>query len=258
MTDMQLAEEQKNNFNKSDSLSKEQTIMQYLPHVKRIVQRLAVHLPQSVEIDDLLNVGVIGLIQAIERYDPARDNKFMTYAVFRIRGAVLSELRSRDYISRTNRRKVREFEKTYLKLEQKKGGAVEDYEVIKEMGVSFEQFYKIKQMSNVSIISLEEMGYSSDKKRESLSEMFINNRDEDALNLTGIKEVKAAIAKTIEELPEKEKLVISLYYMDELTMKETGKVLGITELRVSQLHSKAITRLRARLRRKKLLEEYKS
>ena len=252
---MQLAEEQKNNFNKNDSLSREQIIMQYLPHVKRIVQRIAVYLPKNVEIDDLLNVGVIGLIQAIERYDPAMDNKFMTYAAFRIRGAVLSELRSRDHISRTNRRKVRELEKTYLKLEQKKGGDVEDHEVVKEMGVSFEQFHKIKQMSNISIISLEEMGYSSDKKRNSLSEMFINNKDEDALNQTGIKEVKVAIAKIIEELPEKEKLVISLYYMDELTMKEAGKVLGITESRVSQLHSKAITRLRAKLRKIKLVEE---
>ncbi len=92
---MQVAEEQKTNFNKIDSLSREQVIMQYLPHVKRIVQRIAVHLPESVEIDDLLNVGVIGLIQALERYDTARDNKFMTYAVFRIRGAVLRELRSR-------------------------------------------------------------------------------------------------------------------------------------------------------------------
>jgi len=252
---MQLAEEQKNNFNKIDNLSREQIIMQYLPQVKHIVQRIAAHLPQNVEIDDLLNVGVIGLIQAIERYDPARNNKFMTYAAFRIRGAVLSELRSRDYISRTNRRKVRDLEKTYLKLEQKKGGDVEDHEVVKEMGVSFEQFYKVKQMSNIAIISLEEMGYSSDKKRDSLSEMFINNRDEEALNLIGIKEVKVVIAKTIEELPEKEKLVISLYYMDELTMKETGKVLGITESRVSQLHSKAISRLRAKLRRIKLLEE---
>ena len=252
---MQVAKEQKTNFKKSDSLSREQAIMQYLPHVKRIVQRIAVHLPQSVEIDDLLNVGVIGLIQALERYDPARDNKFMTYAAFRIRGAVLSELRSRDYISRTNRRKVRELEKTYLKLEQKKGRDVEDREVIREMGLSSEQFHKIKQMSNVAIISLEEMGYSSDKKRDTLSEMFISNRDEDALNLAGIKEVKAAIARTIEELPEKEKMVISLYYMDELTMKETGKVLGITESRVSQVHSKAISRLRAKLRRIKLLEE---
>jgi len=252
---MQLAEEQKNNFNKIDNLSREQIIMQYLPQVKHIVQRIAAHLPQNVEIDDLLNVGVIGLIQAIERYDPARNNKFMTYAAFRIRGAVLSELRSRDYISRTDRRKVRDLEKTYLKLEQKKGGDVEDHEVVKEMGVSFEQFYKVKQMSNIAIISLEEMGYSSDKKRDSLSEMFINNRDEEALNLIGIKEVKVVIAKTIEELPEKEKLVISLYYMDELTMKETGKVLGITESRVSQLHSKAISRLRAKLRRIKLLEE---
>jgi RNA polymerase sigma factor for flagellar operon FliA len=251
---MQLAEEQKNKFNKNESLNREQIIMQYLPHVKRIVQRIAVYLPQSVEIDDLLNVGVIGLIQAIERYDPDRDNKFMTFAAFRIRGAVLSELRSRDYISRTHRRKVRELEKTYSTLEQKKGGKVEDHEVVKEMGVSFEQFHKIKQMSNISIISLEEMGYSSDKKRDSLSEMLINNRDEDALNQTRIKEVKAAIAKTIEELPDKEKLVISLYYMDELTMKETGKVLGITESRVSQLHSKAISRLRAKLIRNKLLE----
>jgi RNA polymerase sigma factor FliA len=255
---MQLAGKEKIKFNKTESLNREQVILHYLPHVKRIVQRIAAHLPQNVEIDDLMNVGVIGLIQAIERYDSDRDNKFMTYATFRIRGAVLSELRSKDYISRTNRRKVRELEKTYLKLEQKKGGDVEDHEIVKEMGVSFEQFYKIKQMSNIAIISLEEMGYSSDKKRESLSEMFMNNREEDALNQTGIKEVKMAIAKTIDELPEKEKLVISLYYMDELTMKETGKVLGITESRVSQLHSKAISHMRVKLRKRKLVGECES
>lgn len=250
---MQPAEEQINSLDKNDYLARNQLITQYLPEVKRIVHKIAIYLPPSVDINDLLNVGVIGLIQAMERYDPDRDNKFMTYATFRIRGEVLSELRSRDYISRSNRKKVREMEKTYLKLEQKLGRDVEDLEVAEKLGINIDQFYRIKQMSSISFISLEEMGFFSNHEKETLVSYFIKSDEEDILSLTGIKELKAAVAGAIEELPEKERMVISLYYMDELTMKETGKVLGITESRVSQLHSQAVIHIREELRKIKLL-----
>ena len=237
---------------KNDTSYRDQLITEYLPQVKRIVHRIAVHLPSTIDIDDLMNVGVIGLIQAVDRYDPKRDNKFMTYAIFRIKGAVLSELRSRDFLSRSNRRKIRELENTFLKLEQKLGREVDDFEVAEELGVSVEKVFRTKQMSNISFISFEELGYSSRDEKEKLMNYLVNN-EEDALTLTRLKEIKEAVARAIEQLPEKERLVISLYYLEELTMKETGKVLNITESRVSQIHSQAVRRLRAKLRKEKLI-----
>ncbi len=238
---------------KIDASYRDQLITEYLPYVKRIVHRIAVHLPSTIDIDDLMNVGVIGLIQAVDRYDPKRDNKFMTYAVFRIKGAVLSELRSRDFLSRSNRRKIRDLENTYLKLEQKLGREVEDMEVAQELGISVEQVYRTKQMSNISFISFEELGYSSRDEKEKLMSYLVDNED-DALTLTRLKEIREAVARAIEQLPEKERLVISLYYLEELTMKETGKVLNITESRVSQIHSQAVRRLRAKLRKEQLID----
>ena len=242
-----------NQFHKNDASYRDQLISEYLPYVKRIVHRIAVHLPSTIDIDDLMNVGVIGLIQAVDRYDPGRDNKFMTYAVFRIKGAVLSELRSRDFLSRSNRRKIRDLENTHIKLEQKYGREVDDFEVAEEMGISVEQVYRTKQMSNISFISFEELGYSSRDEKEKLMSYLVDNED-DALTLTRLKEIKEAVARAIDQLPEKERLVISLYYLDELTMKETGKVLHITESRVSQIHSQAVKRLRAKLRKEKLID----
>ena len=250
---MALAQTRTKKIIPKDPAYRDQLITEYLPYVKRIVQRLAVHLPSTVDIDDLMNVGVIGLIQAVDRYDPRRDNKFMTYAIFRIKGAVLSELRARDFLSRSNRRKIRELESVYLRLEQKLGREADDREIAKELGVDLEQVYRTKQMSSISFISLEELGISSRDEKEKLLSYLINNED-DALAMTKLKELKEAMAEAIRQLPEKERLVISLYYLDELTMKETGKVLGITESRVSQIHSQAILHLRAKLRKQKLLE----
>jgi RNA polymerase sigma factor for flagellar operon FliA len=178
----------------------------------------------------------------------------MTYAIFRIKGAVLSELRARDFLSRSNRRKIRELESAYLRLEQKLGREADDQEIAQELGVDLEQVYRTKQMSSISFISLEELGVSSRDEKEKLLSYLINNED-DALSMTKLKELKEAMAQAIKQLPEKERLVISLYYLDELTMKETGKVLGITESRVSQIHSQAILHLRTKLRKQKLLED---
>jgi RNA polymerase sigma factor for flagellar operon FliA len=251
---MALAQTRTKKLVPKDPAYRDQLITEYLPYVKRIVQRLAVHLPSTVDIDDLMNVGVIGLIQAVDRYDPRRDNKFMTYAIFRIKGAVLSELRARDFLSRSNRRKIRELESVYLRLEQKLGREADDQEIARELGVDLEQIYRTKQMSSISFISLEELGVSSRDEKEKLLSYLVNNED-DALNMTKLKELKEAMARAIKQLPEKERLVISLYYLDELTMKETGKVLGITESRVSQIHSQAILHLRTKLRKQKLLED---
>ena len=250
---MALAQRRTKKVIPKDPAYRDQLITEYLPYVKRIVQRLAVHIPSTVDIDDLMNVGVIGLIQAVDRFDPRRDNKFMTYAIFRIKGAVLSELRARDFLSRSNRRKIRELESAYLRLEQKLGREADDTEIAQELGVDLEQVYRTKQMSSISFISLEELGVSSRDEKEKLLSYLVNN-DDDALSKTKLKELKEAMAQAIKQLPEKERLVVSLYYLDELTMKETGKVLGITESRVSQIHSQAILHLRAKLRKQKLLE----
>ena len=249
---MATAQTTAKNIVKNDTAYRDQLITEYLPYVKRIVHRIAVHLPSTIDIDDLMNVGVIGLIQAVDRYDPSRDNKFMTYAVFRIKGAVLSELRSRDFLSRSNRRKIRDLENACSKLEQKLGREVNDVEVAQELGIEVDQVYRTKQMSSISFISFEELGFSSRDEKEKLLNYLIDN-DDNALTLTRLKELKEAVAKAIEQLPEKEKLVISLYYLEELTMKETGKVLNITESRVSQIHSQAILRLRAKLKKEKLI-----
>ncbi len=251
---MALAQTRTKKLIPKDPAYRDQLITEYLPYVKRIVQRLAVHLPSTVDVDDLMNVGVIGLIQAVDRYDPRRDNKFMTYAIFRIKGAVLSELRARDFLSRSNRRKIRELETAYLRLEQKLGREADDEEVASELGIDLEQVYRTKQMSSISFISLEELGVSSRDEKEKLLSYLVDNED-DALSITKLKELKEAMVEAIRQLPEKERLVISLYYQDELTMKETGKALGITESRVSQIHSQAILHLRAKLRKQKLLED---
>ena len=252
---MGLAESQLKTLRKDDYSLRNQIITEYLPYVNRIVNRIAVHLPPSVEVDDLVNVGIIGLIQAIERYDPSRDNKFITYAVFRIKGAVLSELRSRDFLGRTTRRKIRDLEKTYVQLEQKLGREVDDEEVASEMDMDLEQFYQVKRMSSISFISFEEIGYKSKEDRKRLMSYLISDDSEDALTLTRLNELETSVAKAISELSEKERIVISLYYWDEFTMKEIGKALDITESRVSQIHSQAIGRLRRKLNKTHLIED---
>lgn len=252
---MGLAKRKIEGFEQENCSLRNQEIIQYLPFVKSVVHRIAVHLPASVEIDDLINAGVIGLMNAMDKYDPARGNKFSTYAVFRIKGAVISELRSRDFLSRSSRSKIRDLRNAYDKLEQKSGRDVKDEDVAREMGIELDEFYKIRTTSNMSFVSFEELGYSSKEEKETLMSYLANGSIDDPSSLTGLKEIKGCIASAIEELPEKEKLVVSLYYWDELTMKEIGEALQLTESRVSQIHSQAIIHLRAKLRKKGLLED---
>jgi len=254
MMRMQLAAARSRPPAKKRPASSEKLIHEYLPYVKRIVQRIANHLPASVDVEDLMNVGVMGLIQAVDRFDPKRDNKFMTYAIFRIKGAVLSELRSRDFLSRSSRRKLRELEQTCQRMEQRLGRDVDDVEVAEELGIDIDELHRTRQMSSISFISFEELGVSSRDEKEKMMNFLIHN-EEDALSQTRLRELKSALARAIEQMPEKERLVMSLYYFDELNMKETGEALNITESRVSQIHSQAIMRLRKKLRKEQLLDD---
>jgi len=251
---MGVAKRQTEAFEQGNVLMRNESIVQYLPFVKNVVNRIAVHLPPSVEKDDLINAGVIGLMNAMENYDCKRDNKFSTYAVFRIKGAVLSELRSRDFLSRSSRSKIRELTRAHERLEQKLGREVSDEEIAEEMNIGLDAFYQIRAMSNMSFVNIDEMGLASKEEKTGLMEYLAHGKGEDPSNLTGLKEIKGGIANAIEELPEKEKLVISLYYWDELNMKEIGAALEITESRVSQLHSQAILHLRTKLRKRNLLD----
>ena len=251
---MQLAAARTRPPAKKRPASSEKLIHEYLPYVKRIVQRIANHLPASVDVEDLMNVGVMGLIQAVDRFDPKRDNKFMTYAIFRIKGAVLSELRSRDFLSRSSRRKLRELEQTCQKMEQRLGRDVEDVEVAEELGIDIDDLHRTRQMSSISFISFEELGLSSRDEKEKMMNFLIHN-EEDALSQTRLRELRSALARAIEQLPEKERMVMSLYYFDELNMKEAGEVMNITESRVSQIHSQAIMRLRKKMRKEQLLDD---
>lgn len=231
-----------------------QQLFEYLPFVKQTVQRIATHLPKSVEIDDLISAGTIGLIQAMERYDPSRGIQLKTYAAFRIKGAVLSELRSRDILSRSSRKKVRELEKAQIELEQELGREAQDRELADRLEVEMEELNKIRSIGSFSIVSIDELVSRNENTRDSLLSYLSDETVDDPLALAGLKELKSALARGIEQLPEKEKQVVSLYYVEELTMKEVGSVLNVTESRVSQLHSQAVRRLRAYLRKEGLID----
>ncbi|MFZ7126882.1 MAG: FliA/WhiG family RNA polymerase sigma factor [Desulfobacterales bacterium] len=226
---------------------KEELMMRYLPQVKRIVNRLASRLPSSIDIEDLYSVGVIGLMQAIDRYDPDRSNKFMTFSSHRIRGAVLSELRSQDYLSRSSRKKVREFDRAYVHLEKRLGREATDHEIAKEMNVSLDELDEAKRLSSISFISFEELGFCDTNEKSKLMKYLVDD-DEDALSCAELKDIRKMLETAIAALPEKQKMVLSLYYFEELSMKETGDVLNISESRVSQIHSQAIVHLRSKLR----------
>ncbi len=234
-------------YRKVDDRDKEELILKFAPLIKLIVNRIAMRLPPHVDTEDLVNAGVIGLIDAIEKYDPMRGTSFKTYAEFRIRGAILDELRILDWFPRSIRQKVNRLESAFAELERQLGRAATDEEVAEALHIDLDGFYEIlAQASAVSLVSLYDVGREEGEER-SLLDCIANEEDDPAAALES-QEVYEAIGRAIERLPEKEKTVISLYYYDELTMKEIGRVLNLTESRVSQIHTKAILRLRAKLR----------
>ena len=229
--------------------SRNDTIVEYLPLVKYVASRILTRLPQHVEIDDLINAGIIGLIDATEKFDSSRKIKFKTYAEFRVKGAILDELRAMDWVPRSTRQKASKLEKAYQFLEQKLGRSVQDHEVVEYLKLSFDDFYDmLMEARGISLISIDEFRPESDENYEHNLLEFLADPDQVLPSeLSNLDQVYRIVAESIDQLPEKERLVISLYYYDELTMKEIGEIMDITESRISQIHTKAILRLRARL-----------
>lgn len=234
---------------KSSLDRRNEMILEYLPLVKFIAGRIASRLPSHIEVADLINSGIIGLIDAIEKFDASRKIKFKTYAEFRIKGAILDELRALDWVPRSTRQKASRLEKAYAELEQRLGRAASDAEMIDFLGVSAEEFDAlVREARGVALISLDELQGDSDENFErNLLEYLADPENLNPAQIMNLDQIYRIVADTIDQLPEKERLVVSLYYYEELTMKEIGEILAITESRVSQIHTKAILRLRGRL-----------
>ena len=233
-----------------NSENREEIIKRYSPMIKYVANRIAMRLPPHIEVDDLISVGVLGLMDAISKYDPTRGAKFKTYAEFRVRGAILDELRSMDWVPRSVRQKASNVDAVVQKLQGKLNRNPEDEEVAKEMDLSLDKFYDtLNETKSMPVFSLEDLGIAKETgEQQSLLDCLAGKADADPQTQIRLTELKGIIAKSIDTLPEKERLMVSLYYYEELTMKEIGVVLDITESRVSQIHSKAVYHLRTKLK----------
>jgi len=246
--------QQKSNVQPSDITAdseREALILEHIAQIKYIAQRISTKLPAHVELNDLVGTGVLGLLDAIEKFDPNRGVKFKTYAELRIKGAILDSLRNLDWAPRSLRKKSKDLEKICHDLEQRLGRPANDKEICDEMEISLEEFYElVDQLKGLNIGSFHEAGGHDDEKSGSPLVTYVPDAPQmDPFFMFHKSEVKGILASAIELLPKKERLVISLYYFDELTMKEIGKVLSVNESRVSQLHTKAMLRLRSKLRK---------
>ena len=229
-----------------DRENREQIIKDYVPLVKFVAHRIASRLPSHVELDDLIHSGILGLMDAIEKFEPARNIKFKTYAELRIKGAILDGLRDLDWVPRSLRRKKKDIEGAYHDLEQQMGRAATDEEVAAHLGIPLDDLHKsLDELKGVTLGAFVEAG--EDGEGESLISFVPDPDAEDPHHTFQAAELKAILRVAVEVLPKKEKFVVQLYYFDELTMKEIGTLLNITESRVSQLHTKAMLRLRGKL-----------
>src|ERR1041385_3638836 len=221
-------------------------INETLPLIKHIAHRVSTRLPANIELQDLINAGVLGLLDAIDKFEPERNVKFKTYAEVRIRGAILDSLRNLDWAPRSLRKKSRDLERTYSDLSQKLGRPATDEEMSEAMGEDLEDFHAlVDQLHGLTIGSFENLSDGED------SDSYLNYYPDDGSNDPYMKfevnELTRILVDAIENLPEKERLVLSLYYYEEFTMKEIGALLGVNESRVSQLHTKATLRMRGKL-----------
>ncbi len=230
---------------------KEAIIQDMLPYIKYTAYRLSWRLPPQLTIDDLISAGVLGLLDAIERFDPKKQATLKTYAEYRIKGAMLDELRSAEWIPKHLQKKINDLKSTYNKLEKKLGRPPSEEDVAKELGVDVEEIFKLLNNAHVAVtLSLDGIEKRIDSKNEGDYDIYEHIEDKGSSNplkLLEDNEKKKVLAEKIKKLPEREQLILSLYYWDELTFREIGEILGVSESRVSQLHSQALLRLKSEI-----------
>jgi RNA polymerase sigma factor for flagellar operon FliA len=233
-----------------DERARERLVVAYSPLVKYVAGRMASGLPSHVEEADLISYGLLGLIGAIERYDPDREIKFETFAVSRIKGAIIDELRSLDWVPRSVRARAREIEKVHAQLENNLQRAPTEQEMASSLDMDLEEFRDaLLEIANSSVLALDDLWTVADPTGGQIS-LLDTIRDPTAIDPhqeVDATELKDRLADAIESLPDRERLVIALYYYENLTLREIGEVLGVTESRVSQLHTKAVLGLRSSL-----------
>jgi RNA polymerase sigma factor FliA len=233
-----------------DERARERLVVAYSPLVKYVAGRMGSNLPAHVDEADLISYGLTGLISAIERFDLSRAIKFETYAITRIRGSIIDELRTLDWVPRSVRARAREIERANQKLEARLQRAPTDEEMASELGISVSDFNEsLVQISTSTLVALDELWNTNENDGDhvSLLDTIADRRAPNPEQIVDQGEVRDRIADAIAALPEREKLVIALYYYENLTLREVGEVLGVTESRVSQLHTKAVLRLRSKL-----------
>ena len=232
-----------------DPAIRETFIKQYAPLVKYVAGKVAMGMPNNVEFDDLVGYGVFGLMDAIDKYDPDKNVKFKTYAVTRIRGAIFDELRQIDWVPRSVRQKTREIESVISSLEAQLGRTASDQEVAGALGMEEGEYLKtIQKISGTSILSLNDVWFSGDENDKiSIGDSIESPSSLNPDVMVEKDEIRRVIIEAINDLPDKEKKILILYYYEDLTLKDIGRVLEVTESRVSQLHTKAIMRLRSKL-----------
>lgn len=232
---------------------RDQIILDYSPLVRFVAHKIAIKTPPNIEFDDLISSGVLGLIDAIEKYDPTRNNKFKTYAEFRIRGAILDNLRAQDWVPRSVREQVKRLERTNAKLEQELGRKASISEIIKALGVDLESYHRLlNKIKSTSLLSVEEMvyatpGHLSRERSETPAE-----QSESMISKVGMESTKQKLVSDIELLPFNQQLILNLYYYDNLSLKEIAKIINLSESRVSQLHTKSINTLKGLHNKRKL------
>jgi RNA polymerase sigma factor for flagellar operon FliA len=218
-------------------------VTRYAPLVKRIAYHLSGRLPASIQPGDLIQAGMIGLIEAVRHYDAAQGASFETYAGIRIRGAMLDEVRKSDWAPRSVYRKAREMARAISKVENAKGGSAKDHEIAEALGMTLEEYHQtLQDVSGHRVLSFEDVALDEERLADSL----IDKADDPSQAMQG-EEIRRELVQAITSLPERERLVLSLYYHEELNLREIGQVLEVTESRVCQIHGQALLRLRARL-----------
>ncbi|MEV1009876.1 RNA polymerase sigma factor WhiG [Streptomyces sp. NPDC049881] len=233
-----------------DGRLREQLILHYSPLVKYVAGRVSVGLPPNVEQADFVSSGIFGLIDAIEKFDPGRSIKFETYAITRIRGAMIDELRALDWIPRSVRQKARAIERAYATLEASLRRTPSESEVAAEMDVTLEELHAVfSQLSLANVVALEELLHAGGEggDRLSLMDTLEDTAADNPVEVAEDRELRRLLARAVNTLPHREKTVVTLYYYEGLTLAEIGEVLGVTESRVSQIHTKSVLQLRAKL-----------